>query len=161
MGPRRMMIAGMGLASLNTLLFLLVDLETAQWWIRGLMFMRGWSFALILVPLQAATFATIRLQDTGRASAVFNAGRQVAASFGVALLATVLTNRMTAHDAVLGNPATREGALLAFHDAFIVAALLALLGMTAALLVSDRAAAASMRRPVAGEQEEAAAAAPR
>ncbi len=159
-GPRRMMMAGMGLASLNTLLFLLVDLETAQWWIRGLMFMRGWSFALILVPLQAATFATIRLQDTGRASAVFNAGRQVAASFGVALLATVLTNRMTAHDAVLGNPATRDGALLAFHDAFIVAALLALLGMTAALLVSDREAAASMRRPVAGEQEEAAAAVP-
>ena len=34
--------------------------ETSRWWIQLIMLARGWSFALTLVPLQAATFATIR-----------------------------------------------------------------------------------------------------
>lgn len=153
-GPRRMMMTGMLGAALTTLAFLLVGLETSLWWIRLIMLARGWSFALILVPMQAATFATIRPQDTGRASAIFNAGRQVAASFGVALLATVLTNRLADHGAVLGNPASRDGALLAFHDAFIVASILALLGMAASLLISDREAAASMGQTTAGDEEQ-------
>src|SRR3989337_2202977 len=155
-GPRRMMMAGMGGVMLTTLVFLLVDLETSQWWIRLIMLARGWSFALTLIPIQTATFATIRSEDTGRASAIFNAGRQVAASFGVALLATVLPNRLGHHDAVLGSPLTRDGALTAFHEAFLVAAGLAVLGIIAALLIDDKAAAGTMRRvPVPPEGEEA------
>lgn len=154
-GPRRMMMAGMTGVMLTTLAFLLVDLETSQWWIRLIMLARGWSFALTLIPIQTATFATIRSEDTGRASAIFNAGRQVAASFGVALLATVLTNRLTHYDAALGSPATRDGALSAFHEAFLVAAGLAVLGIIAALLIDDKAAAGTMRRvPVPSEGEE-------
>ena len=119
------------------------------------MLARGWSFALTLIPIQAATFATIRSEDTGRASAIFNAGRQVAASFGVALLATVLTNRLTHHDAVLGSPLTRDGALSAFHEAFLVAAGLGIVGIIASLLIDDKAAAGTMRRvPVPSEAEE-------
>jgi len=154
-GPRRMMMAGMAGATLTTLAFLLVDLETSQWWIRLIMLARGWSFALTLIPIQTATFATIRSEDTGRASAIFNAGRQVAASFGVALLATVLTNRLSHYDAALGSPLTRAGALSAFHEAFLVAAGLAVLGIIAALLIDDKAAAGTMRRvPVPSEGEE-------
>src|SRR3972149_5213678 len=67
-GPRRMMKAGMTGATLSTFAFLLVDLETGQWWIRLIMLARGWSFALMLVPLQTATFATISSVDAGRAS---------------------------------------------------------------------------------------------
>jgi EmrB/QacA subfamily drug resistance transporter len=154
-GPRRMMMAGMAGATLTTLAFLLVDLETSQWWIRLIMLARGGSFALTLIPMQTATFATIEGKDTGRASAIFNAGRQVAASFGVALLATVLTNRLAHHDAALGNPATRDGALTAFHEAFLVAAALAVVGIIAALLIDDKAAAGTMRRPVVLEDDDA------
>ncbi|HEU4759572.1 MAG TPA: MDR family MFS transporter [Dehalococcoidia bacterium] len=154
-GPRRMMMTGMAGAALTTLAFLWVDLETSQWWIRLIMFARGGSFALTLIPLQTATFATMRPDQMGRASAVFNAGRQVAASFGVALLATVLTNRLAHHDAILGSPATRGGALSAFHEAFIVAAALGLLGVLVSLLISDKEAAPSMRRVVLAEEETA------
>ena len=153
-GPRRMMMAGMLGSSLTTLAFLLIDLETSQWWIRLIMLCRGWSFALILIPIQTATYATIRPQEMGRASAIFNANRQVAASFGVALLATALSNRLGFHDAILGNPATRDAALTAFHEAFIVAAVLSLLGMVAAAFISDREATAMMRRAQAPPVEE-------
>ncbi len=146
-GPRRMMMAGMAIVSVMTFAFLLVDLDTSQWWIRLLMLVRGWGFAFNLVPMQAATFATIRPQDTGRASAISAALRQVAASLGVALIATVLTSRLVHHGAQLGNPATRDGALLAFHEAFLVAGVLAIVGIFASLLVSDREALAAARRP--------------
>ncbi|TMB94018.1 MAG: multidrug efflux MFS transporter, partial [Chloroflexi bacterium] len=89
-GPRRMMMGGMLGIAATTLCFLAVDLETSQWWIRLMMFGRGCSFALVLIPIQTATYATMKPQEMGRASAIFNANRQVAASFGVAVLATVL-----------------------------------------------------------------------
>lgn len=154
-GPRRMMMAGMAGIGVTTLAFLLVGLETDQWWIRLIMLARGWSFALTLIPLQTATFATISLPDMGRASGIFNAGRQVAASFGVALLATVLSNRMGAHNTALGDPTTRDAALTAFHEAFIVAAALSVLGIFASLLIDDKEAAPSMARPAEPGEEAA------
>jgi len=145
MGPRRLLMFGLGGVTATTLAFLWVDLETSQWWIRAIMFLRGCSFSFIIVSLQTATYATIKPEMMGRASAVSNAGRQVGASFGVALLATVLTSRLAAHDTQLGPAADTGAALTAFHEAFVVAALLTVLGGLAALLVSDRDAAVSMR----------------
>jgi len=157
-GPRRLMIAGMVGGTLTTLAFLLVDLNTSAWTIRGLMFARGLSFALVLISLQTATFATIGLPDMGRASAIFNAGRQVAASFGVAVLATVLTSRLASHGTVLGPPQAGgdpQVALTAFHEAFAVAAGLTVFGILASFLISDKEAAPSMRTVTAGAEEEA------
>jgi EmrB/QacA subfamily drug resistance transporter len=149
-GPRRLVMIGTAGGTLTTLAFLLIDLETSRWWIQLIMLARGWSFAFALVPMQAVAFATISSEATGRASAIFNAGRQVAASFGVALLGTVLTNRLTHHGATpLGNPFTRDGALLAFHDAFLAAAVVTAVAIAAALLISDRRAAHAMREPAA------------
>jgi EmrB/QacA subfamily drug resistance transporter len=145
-GPRRMLMFGSFGAMLSTLCFLAVQLDTSQWWIRLIMFGRGMGFAFMLVPLQTATYATIRPQDTGRASAIYNAGRQVAASFGVALLATVLSNRLAHHGAQLGDPSTAHGALLSFHEAFVAAAVLAGLGIFLSLLVDDKQAVGTMRQ---------------
>jgi EmrB/QacA subfamily drug resistance transporter len=143
-GPRRMMMAGMLGITLTTVVFYWVGLGTSQWTIRGIMLARGWSFALTLIPLQTATFATIASQDTGRASAIFNSGRQIAASLGVALLGTALTTRMTAHHAEMGNPLTAAAAASAFQEAFLVAAALAAIGIFASLLIDDKAAAETM-----------------
>ena len=155
-GPRRMMVAGLTGATLATIAFLLIGLDTNQWWIRLIMLFRGWSFAFTMIPLQVAVFATIRSEDTGRASAIFNAGQQVAAGFGVAILATALSNRFLHYGATLGDPATRHGALLSFHDAFVPAIALSALGVVvAALLIDDKEAAGTMRAaavPVASEE---------
>ena len=153
-GPRRMMMLGMGGIAAMTFVFAWVDLTTNAWWIRLIMLGRGASFGMSLIPMQTATFATIRPQDTGRASAIFNSGRQVSASFGVALLATVLTNRLAHHGATLGAPAVRNGAVLAFHDGFIVGGALALVGAAAALLISDKDAESTRHRQVRVERTE-------
>ena len=145
-GPRRMMMVGMAGATLTTLAFYWIGLGTSEWWIRLIMYLRGASFSLVLVSLQTATFATISPREMGRASALYNSGRQVAASFGVAVLASALENRLSAHDTRLGPPPIGNPvvALDAFHEAFLVAAALTLLGIVACFLVSDKDAAPSM-----------------
>jgi predicted MFS family arabinose efflux permease len=140
-GPRKMMIAGFIGTMLLTFHLATVDYDTSAWWVALNMFLRGISFGLLIIPIQAATFATIKPEDTGRASSIFSVGRQVAASLGVAILATVLANRLGYHDAVLADPATQEGALAAFHDAFIFAGAMAILGILASLMLDDEKAA--------------------
>ncbi|HET8944730.1 MAG TPA: MFS transporter, partial [Dehalococcoidia bacterium] len=160
MGPRRMMMIGMAGATLTTIAFVFVTLDTDPWWIRLIMYLRGASFSMVLVSLQTATFATISPRDMGRASALYNSGRQVAASFGVAILASVLENRLAHQGTRLGPPpvGNPDLALTAFQEAFAVAAALTVLGIFASLLVSDKDAAPSMRRaPTPIEVEEAAA----
>ncbi|MDI6857548.1 MAG: MDR family MFS transporter [Dehalococcoidia bacterium] len=152
-GPRRMIMFGTAGLLATTLAFLLVDLQTDVWWIRLLMLLRGCAFAFVMVPGQTTAYLTIRPQETGRATAMGMAIPQVAASFGVALIATVLTDRLVYHGAQLGNPMTRDGALLAFHEAFVVASIFPVLAFFAALLLSDKEAlAAAAKRPAPPER---------
>jgi MFS family permease len=147
-----MMTLGLAGVSLTTLAFVFVDLGTNLWWIRGIMFARGCFFSFMLVSLQTATFATISPMMMGRASAISSAGRQVGASFGVALLATVLTSRLSAHDTSL-IPRSAP-AITAFHEAFIVATVLTIFGaVVAAILIDDKQAAVSMGRTTVIEEE--------
>lgn len=158
-GPRRcIMAASIGVA-LTSVAFMQVGETTDSWWIRGIMFFRGCSMSLLFIPLQTATFATITPAMTGRASAIYNINRQVASSIGVALLATILTSRLQAHGAILGNPETRAQAFQAFSDVFLASVFLALLGGAVAWLINDKLAAGTMRaRDVpAGSTGEAAA----
>jgi len=145
LGPRRLLLIGMLASTVTSLALLLVDLESSRWLVRAILLAWGWSLALSLVPLQTAAFATMRPVDMGRASAAYNSIRQVGGSFGVALLATVLSARLTFHSAILGNLATRDGAVLAFHETFAALAALTIAGGMLAFLVSDRLAERTYR----------------
>ena len=152
-GPRRLLALALALFAASSAAMLLVDIDTSVWWLLATMIVRGVAMAFTFIPLQAATFATISSADTGRASSLFNTNRQVSAAVGVALLATVLIQRTTAHvsDAVqAAGPAAAEaaaahGSLLAFHDAFFAVTLIGLVGLASTLLIRDADAAASMQ----------------
>jgi len=148
-GPRRLLVAGLVGVTVTTLAFMLVDVGTSLWWIRGIMFVRGCFFSFILICLQTATFATISLEKMGRASAISSADRQVGASFGVALVATVLTSRLAANGTSLAPGADSSATVEAFHEAFFVAAMLTLVGAGMALLINDKDAAVSMNQVAA------------
>jgi EmrB/QacA subfamily drug resistance transporter len=152
-GPRRLIAVGMLGAAATSLLFIGVDLRTNLLWVDGIMFLRGMAFGLCIIPVQAASYATIQPKDMGRATSLFSTGRQVATSLSIALLITVLTSRARTHISAavqVAGPAARasaiqHGTLLAFHDAFAVSALIALVGIGFALLIRDSDAAATMR----------------
>jgi MFS family permease len=138
-----MLAIGLAGLSITSALFVLVDLETNLWWIRGIMFLRGVSMSFAIVAAQTATFATIRSAETGRASSLFNTNRQVAASVGVAVLTTVLLQQTAALGGNGALPAA-QAQLQAFHDAFIVSILFGLLGIVFALQIHDADAAATL-----------------
>ena len=100
LGPRRIMAAGLAGNAVLTIMLALIDYDTSSWLIAANMFVRGLFMAFIFVPMQAVSFATISPASMGRASSILSVTRQVAASLGVAIMATALTSRLGHHDAV-------------------------------------------------------------
>jgi EmrB/QacA subfamily drug resistance transporter len=150
LGPRRHITGGL-LALTGTMLLLTqISLTTNLWLMRGLMFLLGMIVAQIFVPSQAASFAMISPADTGRASTLFNTGRQVGSAVGVAVLSTVLIG--------VGSTQAAGGVshpnLRAYHLAFAAAAAFALAGTAFSLRIHDSDAAATMvrRRPKRASQ---------
>lgn len=154
-GPRRLVAAGMALATTVALALRQTDLTTDLWALRALMLPLGVAFGLVFIPLQAASFAAVSHDATGRATAAYNAVRQVATAAGIALLAAVLAARLADHGAILGNAATADAALAAFRDAFAAAALINLLGLAATLAIDDGLAARTMHAPPPGAAQPA------
>ncbi|GAC1376821.1 MAG: MDR family MFS transporter [Ktedonobacteraceae bacterium] len=145
MGPRRLIVGGLIGVAIFMALMALVGQETDLWYLRALMFLTGGGMAFSFTSVQAASFSTISSAQTGQASALFNAQRQIGASFGVALLSTVLSiaglTRVSTGGAVVPN-------LTAYHAAFIASAVLALIAAIIATRIHDSDAAATMRRKV-------------
>lgn len=142
-GPRRLVIGGLIAMSIVTFPLAGVGFDTSLWTIRVIMFLRGVSMAFAFVPIQASSYANIVPADTGRASAIYSAQRQIAASLGVAILATVLAEAMGHHLDVTADPAA---ALDAFQVTFFVAAALIVVAAASAFLIRDRDAASTIRR---------------
>jgi EmrB/QacA subfamily drug resistance transporter len=132
-GPRALMTVGSLGVALMLGAFVFVDGDTSLWTIRGLLFAAGAINSATFLAVQTSMFATISARDTSHASAIYTAQRQASIAAGIAILSTIV--------------ASRHGAPLAgFHDAYLAAAVLALLGALATvLLVRTEDARATMR----------------
>jgi MFS family permease len=97
----------------------------------------------VFVPAQAAAFATISSEATGRASTMFNAVRQLGGAIGVALLTTVIvlvgaTHRVAGH---------QVANLASYRITFLVAAAVCLIAVGSSLSIHDADAAATIVPP--------------
>jgi EmrB/QacA subfamily drug resistance transporter len=140
-GPRRLMAGGLVGVSLAIGSLLLIDLQTSDWVIRALMFMIGVGMAYVFLPSQAAGFATITRADTGRAATLSTVQRQLGSAMGVALLSTVLA---LVGPTTINAAGERHANLTAYHAAFLVSAVLALIAAAIALTIPDKDAANTM-----------------
>ena len=133
-GAGTMLGIGMGLAAGGMLLFARVAADGAYLTdvlVPSLLVAVG--IGLSFVPVTIAAVAGVRPQEAGLASGLVNTSRQVGGSLGLAILATLATQRSHA----LGAGA---GALTAgYHRAFEAGALFAFAGAVAALLIVRRA----------------------
>jgi predicted MFS family arabinose efflux permease len=141
-GPRRLLTTGFLAVPALLVVLGFIDATTNLWVVRLVMFALGLMMGTIFLPTQAASFATIRSADTGRASTLFSAVRQLGAALGVAILSTVIIS-------VGPTTATAAGTvphLAAYHAAFFTAAAIVLTGLVFGRGVSDRDAAGTMVR---------------
>jgi EmrB/QacA subfamily drug resistance transporter len=142
LGPRRNIALGLAGVTVSIGLMSLIGSQTSLWWMRLLMFCLGVAMGQVFVPAQAAAFATISPEATGRASTLFNIVRQIGSAIGVAMLTTVIV--------AVGATTTAAGRitadLTAYHVAFLVAAGVAAVGAVVALTIHDADAASTMVR---------------
>jgi EmrB/QacA subfamily drug resistance transporter len=146
LGPRRHITIGLVTVSIVTALISLLGSSASLWWARLLMFALGLGMGQVFVPTQAASFATISPEATGRASTLFNAVRQIGGAVGVALLTTAI---------VVVGPTRHVGGhlvpqFLAYRVAFLVSAAFSLCATIGSLSIRDSEAAQTMvrrRRP--------------
>ncbi len=136
-GPRRLIAGGLVGVAISIGLLGLLGPGTSLWWPRLLMVTLGLAMAQVFVPVQAAAFATITPEATGRASTMFNTVRQLGGAIGVAILTTAIVAVGPVH--VVGGHLVAN--LTAYRVAFVVAAAVALLGAACALTISDSDAA--------------------
>ncbi|MGH9088768.1 MAG: MDR family MFS transporter [Acidimicrobiales bacterium] len=140
LGPRRHVTMGLVGVAASVGCMALIGSDTSLWWMRLLMYTMGFAMAQVFVPIQAAAFATITPAETGRASTMFNAVRQLGSAVGVALVTTaIVAVGTTTH--VVGHVAPH---LTAYHAGFLLAAALAALGAAAALRIVDADAASTI-----------------
>jgi len=108
-GPKLMMLAGILLMAVTTWLLsgitLATSLGTITWWLvlRGL--------AMGLLPIQMAAMADIPKPMLSRATAMLSILRSLVASFGIALMTVLLTQRNTFHTARLSEAVTGDAAV--------------------------------------------------
>jgi len=142
LGPRWNIALGLLGVTASIGLMSLIGAHTSLWWMRLLMFCLGVAMGQVFVPAQAAAFATISPEATGRASTMFNVVRQLGSAVGVAVFTTAIV-AVGETKTVAGHAAPN---LAAYHVAFLVAASLAAAGAVVALTIHDADAAATMVR---------------
>jgi EmrB/QacA subfamily drug resistance transporter len=155
LGPRRHITGGLVGVAISIGLLGLLGPGTSLWWARLLMLTLGLAMAQVFVPVQAAAFATITPEATGRASTMFNTVRQIGGAIGVAVLTTAIVAIGPVH-IVGGHPVAN---LTAYRVAFVVAAAVALIGTACSLTIRDADAARTIpqrkRRPATRGQLDA------
>jgi EmrB/QacA subfamily drug resistance transporter len=139
LGARLNLLIGTGGIMLTTGLFLLVNLDTGLWWIRGLVFLRGCFIAFNMVSMQTALFSAVPREKTGRASSLWNTTRQLAVAMGVAVAASVLIASLPGSAGGAGGLAgvPADFGLRAFHTTIAVLAVLGGLAVYFASQVRD------------------------
>jgi EmrB/QacA subfamily drug resistance transporter len=136
-GPRRLISGGLIGVSIATCV-LAVLMNGDPWLFRAVMFAIGVGWAYVVISMNAGLFAQISPRDTGRAAALYNAQRQIAAALGVATLSTIIGTQASA------TGLHRDVSL--FRIAFFAAAGFTFVGSMIALAIHDRDAASTMRR---------------
>jgi EmrB/QacA subfamily drug resistance transporter len=136
-GPRRLISGGLIGVSVATCVLAFV-LNGNLWIFRGIMFLVGIGWAYVVISMNAGLFAQVSPRDTGRATALYNAQRQLASALGVATLSTIVGTQTTA--------AGLAGNVTVFRIAFFAAAGFTFVGSMIALAIRDKDAASTMRR---------------
>ena len=157
LGPRKMMMIGFGFSVLAMAPFTTLNADSPAWLVITFLTLRGLPFAFAMVAAQTIIFGPLESEKQGPGSSAYNTLRQMSASFGVALIATVQISRMSTHVSSLAASAhlaaptaaiQRHGMELAFRDAFIVCLALMLIPLALTIFIDDKKAADTLQQRV-------------
>lgn len=143
-GPKPVVIAGIMILGAATLPFASLDMDTGYYTVLLVMVVRGVGLGLFLMTATTLGMNALPPAKISRATSMKSVIRQIAGSFGIALLSTVLQRRQEyhlAHSAEHMNVASfplKQALIFAFDDAFASLALICFCGLIPAFFLRDR-----------------------
>ncbi|MGC5327510.1 DHA2 family efflux MFS transporter permease subunit [Brevibacillus sp. SYSU BS000544] len=99
-------LVGISILGITTYELHMLTQQTPNHWLNTILTIRGLGIGLCMMPLTTVGMATIAKEQVGRASSVSNVIRQVMASFGIAILTTIMTQRQNYHVAQINDSVT-------------------------------------------------------
>ena len=100
-GPKIPATIGVCLLGFSTYMFSYIDLHSSVSFIIFWNSVRSIGMGLAMMPAQTALMSEIQQSKVGRASAINNIITRVSGSFGIAILAVVMTKRSAYHSAII------------------------------------------------------------
>ena len=95
--PKAILFTGILVVAYSTVLMshfnLFVDFESVVW----SRVVLGFGMSMVFIPLTSMAFATISKEEMGNATSIFNLLRNIAGSFGIAFMTTLLAQRAQFH----------------------------------------------------------------
>jgi MFS family permease len=123
-GPRWVVVAGLGLVAIGTVPFALAGAATSDWWLMAALVVRGAGLGAVTLPVFATAFQGLDRGQIPDASIIIRTAQQVGGSFGSAVLALILASAVAQH--VGGAAAAFRGTFWWATGFSVVAVLLAL-----------------------------------
>jgi len=99
--PRKMVMAGLLIAGSTLFMLSSINLQAGYWDIFWPQFIQGLSMGFLFVPLSTVSMNYIPREKIGNAASLFSLMRNLGAGIGIAVVATLVTRRTTAHAAIL------------------------------------------------------------
>jgi DHA2 family multidrug resistance protein len=100
--PRKLLAAGLIVASYSLYLLSKLNLNAGYWDIFWPQLLQGTSMGLLFVPLTTITNDPIPKQEMGNATSLFNLMRNIGASIGIASVTTLVARHSQVHTSNLG-----------------------------------------------------------
>jgi len=109
--PRWLLTFGFVTFGLTTLYFGNVTLGLSPTTLLLPIMITGFGLSFVFVPISTAAYGTLRNEQIGNASGIFNLMRNVGGSIGISIAATMLTRRSDVHQNEILNGVPRTGAV--------------------------------------------------
>ncbi|WP_165423068.1 DHA2 family efflux MFS transporter permease subunit [Ktedonosporobacter rubrisoli] len=161
---RVVIVPGFVLLLLGAFLLTRLTLLTPYWQFDLVLFVVGLAFGMIQQPLRVAAMTHIHgAQPVTNGSTLLTVSRAVAASLGLAVLATLVQTQTQIHRSQLaadpsqslpGVLLQKQAFLLAMHDVFFIIAGLAMLGLLATALLQKKPPRAGEEAPLSATRSE-------
>ncbi len=107
--PRYLLTFGFGVFGLTTLYFGNITLQLSPTTLLLPILITGFALSFVFVPISTASYGTLKNEQIGNASGVFNLMRNVGGSIGISIAQTLLTRRTAVHQNEIINSVPQSG----------------------------------------------------
>ena len=97
LGAARVVPVGLAILTAGTIWMTSLAADTPAWQVALMLGVRGLGMGLTMMPAMSAAYVTLKPEQIARATSVANVVQRVASGFGVAVMVTILANRITAN----------------------------------------------------------------